>query len=111
MVLLNLIRKRLLNKEMQFDADVLNDFDEIKAAVSYSINGENFENIPFELSQNIIPQYKSIKGWNKDISKITNKNELPLELKEYISFIEDFVKVPIIMVSVGPDRKAIVDLR
>ncbi|MBI5540180.1 MAG: adenylosuccinate synthase [Bacteroidia bacterium] len=92
-------------------ADVLNEFDEIKAAVSYSIDGEIFENIPYDLSHNILPQYKSFKGWKKDISKNTNKNELPLELKEYIKFIEDFVKVPVIMVSVGPDRKAIVDLR
>ncbi len=92
-------------------ADVLNEFDEINAATSYSINGEIFENIPYDLSHNIIPQYKTFKGWKTDISKTTNKNELPVELKEYIKFIEDFVKVPIIMVSVGPDRKAIVDLR
>jgi adenylosuccinate synthase len=92
-------------------ADVLNDLDEIKAAVSYSVNGEIIENIPYDLSQNIIPQYKSFKGWKKNISKTTSKNDLPLELKEYIKFIENFVKVPVIMVSVGPDRKAIVDLR
>ena len=33
-----------------------------------------------------------------------NESELPKELKEYISFIESYVKVPINLISVGPDR-------
>lgn len=92
-------------------ADVLNNFDEIKAAVSYSVDGKIIENIPFDLSHNINPVFASFEGWKSDISNIRNKNELPFELLEYIRFVEDFVKVPVIMVSVGPDRKAVIDLR
>jgi adenylosuccinate synthase len=36
---------------------------------------------------------------------MTKYDELPIELKQYIQFIEDFVEVPIKIVSVGPDRK------
>jgi len=91
-------------------ADVLNDFDEIKAAVSYSVNGEIIKNVPFDLSQNIKPVYATFKGWKCDISKAKVKNDLPFELLEYIRFIEEFVNVPIKYVSVGADRNAIVDL-
>ena len=92
-------------------ADVLNDFDEIKVAVSYSIDGKIIENIPYELSQNIKPVYATFKGWKSDISNIRNKNQLPIELLKYIRFVEDFVKVPVILVSVGADRKAVIDMR
>ena len=45
------------------------------------------------------------------ISNIRNKNQLPIELLKYIRFVEDFVKVPVILVSVGADRKAVIDMR
>jgi len=92
-------------------ADVMNDFDEIKAATSYQINGELTQTFPFDISQSIFPQYTSFKGWKKDITACINKNNLPKELLDYIRFIEDFVKVPVHYVSVGPDRKAIVDMQ
>ena len=92
-------------------ADVMNDFDEVKAAIAYNIKGEIHENLPFDICQDITPMYASFKGWKTDITRFTTREELPIELKEYIRFIEDFVKVPVIYVSVGPDRKAIVDLQ
>ena len=51
------------------------------------------------------PVYKSFKGWNEDISKIKKFKDLPKTCKEYILFIEKFLKVSIKIVSVGPDRK------
>jgi adenylosuccinate synthase len=36
---------------------------------------------------------------------MTTYDELPVELKEYITFIEEVLEVPIKIVSVGPDRK------
>ena len=36
---------------------------------------------------------------------MTDYDEMPIELKEYIEFIEKEVEVPIVIVSVGPDRK------
>jgi adenylosuccinate synthase len=92
-------------------ADVMNDFEEIKTAVSYEINGKESASFPFDISQNVIPKFISFKGWKSDITSCNNKNQLPKELMEYIRFIEDFVNVPVIYVSVGPDRTAIVDMQ
>ena len=41
----------------------------------------------------------------KDIVDATTMNELPVELIDYLKFIENEVKVPITIISVGPDRK------
>lgn len=86
--------------------DVLNDFDTIKACVEYEIDGKRTMSMPFDSSEDAKPIYKEFKGWKTDISTATKESDLPKELMDYIKFIEDFVKVPVKMVSVGPDRHA-----
>lgn len=87
-------------------ADVMNDFDTIKAAVAYKINGKETMAMPFDVDEKVEPIYKEFKGWKKDISNIRNEKELPTELIDYLAFIANFVKVPIKIISVGPDRTA-----
>ena len=87
-------------------SDVMNDFDTIKACIAYKTNGKETMAMPFDSSEDVQPIYKEFKGWKKDISSARTEEELPQELKDYISFIEDFVKVPVKIVSVGPDRNA-----
>ena len=86
-------------------ADVLSGFDTIEICTAYDIDGIETHNLPFDLNLgNIKPIYKSFKGWTEDISKITKEQELPIEVRNYVSFIEEFVGVPIKLISVGPDR-------
>ena len=86
-------------------ADVLSGFDTIEICTAYDIDGIETHNLPFDLSLgNIKPIYKSFKGWSEDISKISKEEELPNEVHDYVSFIEEFVGVPIKLISVGPDR-------
>ena len=86
-------------------ADVLSGFDTIEICTEYNIDGINTSTLPFDLNLgNIKPIYKSFKGWTEDISKISKDEELPIELHNYVSFIEEFVGVPIKLISVGPDR-------
>tara|TARA_Y100000746_G_scaffold124855_1_gene106777 strand:+ start:640 stop:1914 length:1275 start_codon:yes stop_codon:yes gene_type:complete len=86
-------------------ADVLSGFDTIEICTEYNIGGIKTDTFPFDLNLgNIKPIYKSFKGWTEDISKISKDEELPVELHNYVSFIEEFVGVPIKLISVGPDR-------
>ena len=86
-------------------ADVLSGFDTIEVCTAYNIDGTKTDTLPFDLNLgNIKPIYKSFKGWTQDISKISKDEDLPIELHNYVSFIEDFVGVPIKLISVGPDR-------
>ena len=86
--------------------DVLNDFDTIKVAVGYTAEGRKLNSFPasIALCEKIEPEYVELKGWKCDIAKIRNYDELPVEAKEYISFIEKKLGVPVSIISVGPGR-------
>jgi len=85
--------------------DVLSDFDVIKICVGYSVSDKVYKDtIPFEMTEDIRPIYVDMKGWNEDITNCKTFDELPQEAKNYISFIQMEVNVPITRVSVGPDR-------
>lgn len=86
-------------------ADVLDSFDTIKVAQAYQIGDETTERYPFDIEMEITPIYKEFKGWKKDLTDVTDRNELPKEFIEFVEYIEQEVKVPIAIVSLGPDRK------
>jgi len=83
--------------------DVLDKLDVIKVCTRYSVRGVLSDEVPFNI-ETAEPVYKEFKGWKTDISNIKNWNDLPIETREYIKFIEDEVGVPITRISVGPDR-------
>lgn len=87
--------------------DVLSGLKEIKICIGYEINRQIYHHIPaaIEEIEQATPIYQTFKGWQKDISQITTYEELPKECKDYIKFIEDFINVPVALISVGPDRK------
>ncbi|MDR2773504.1 MAG: adenylosuccinate synthase [Tannerella sp.] len=87
-------------------SDVLDTFDTIKACVAYRINGSEVTTFPFETAEtDLTPVYIEIDGWKTDMTNIKNKNEFPEKFSAYLSFLEKELGVPIIIVSVGPDRE------
>jgi adenylosuccinate synthase len=87
-------------------ADVLNIFEEIKVCIAYELSlGEQIEKLPFEINElDAKPVYKTMKGWHCSLADVTQYEEFPEALKEYVTFLEEELKVPIKLVSVGPDR-------
>jgi adenylosuccinate synthase len=85
-------------------SDVLDSFETIKVAVAYEINGLQTDEFPYELNDSVKPVYKEFKGWKTPTSSIRTYEALPVELREYIEFIETQTNVPIKIVSVGPNR-------
>ena len=91
---------------MMMKADVLSGFKTIKVCTSYLYKGKEIEHFPYDIQQeNIEPIYKEFNGWDEDLTQKENFESLPNSLKEYISFIEKELNIPISIVSVGPDRK------
>ena len=90
---------------LMMKADVLNVFPTIKICTKYQLkNGEITEFLPYELvNEKITPVYTEIKGWSTPLAGGSEKN-IPAELSTYISFLERELKVPITLVSTGPDR-------
>ncbi|MBN3521778.1 adenylosuccinate synthase [Algoriphagus lutimaris] len=87
-------------------ADVLNIFEEIQVCTHYELpSGEKIDRLSFEISeQDVKPIYKTLKGWNCSLEGIDSYEKFPAELKEYVSYLEKELNVPINLVSVGPDR-------
>ena len=85
-------------------SDVLDNFDSIKAAVAYKIDGEVVTQFPFEVFDGIEPIYEEIPGWNTDMTQMQSEDEFPEAFKNYVSFLEEKLGVPIAIVSVGPNR-------
>ena len=85
-------------------SDVLDAFDTIKVCVAYDINGKKTESFPFEVNDDITPQYVELPGWKVDMTEMQSENEFPEEFNALLSFLEEQLEVPIKIVSVGPDR-------
>ena len=86
-------------------SDVMDTFDTIKACVAYNINGEETDDFPFEINENVKPVYIELPGWKMDMTKMQSENEFPEEFNAYLSFLEETLEVPVKIVSVGPDRE------
>lgn len=90
---------------MMMKGDVLSGFKTLKACTSYHYKGEDIFHFPFNIEkENVKVNYTEFEGWTEDLTRMTNATELPNNLRDYISFIEDFVGVKVTIVSVGPDR-------
>lgn len=87
--------------------DVYDELDEVKACVAYETEDETIERFPasVELLREVTPVTRSFPGWLQPIGGVESFDTLPKAAKEYISFIEEFVGVPVDIVSVGYERK------
>ncbi len=90
---------------MMMKADVLSGFETIKVCTGYHYKGEEIQHLPYTIDEFAVsPVYTELPGWKKDLTQMTTSDELPPALKGYIQFLEKELKVPIKIVSVGPDR-------
>lgn len=93
-----------VTKLIMMKGDVLDTFSTVKACVAYKMpDGEVIDHIPYDIS-NVEPVYKEFPGWETDITNITREEELPTKFMEYLKFVEEFLGVPVKIISVGPDR-------
>lgn len=91
-------------------SDVLSHFDTLRVCTAYKINGEVADELPYDINQPVEPVYTDMPSWKLDISGIRSKSALPVEMQDYLKFIESKVGIPITVISVGPDREQFVSL-
>ena len=100
-IMLNGVTKLIMMKP-----DVMSGFEKIKVCTHYKYKGETIDYIPFDVvNENIEPVFSEYNGWKINIDTITNVENIPKELNDYISYLESALELPIVIVSVGPDRK------
>ena len=90
---------------MMMKGDVLSGFKKIKVCTEYQYKGESVKHFPYTVNNNELkPIYSEFKGWKEDISKINKEDSLPKTFLDYVKYLELELKVPIAIISVGPDR-------
>ena len=88
-------------------ADVLNSLSEIKVCKSY--NSDKYENINFSESYILDSlhlkdsDYEVFPSWG-EIKELSKFEKLPYNLKKFISYIEEYLDIPIKIISLGPER-------
>ncbi|MBX3408996.1 MAG: adenylosuccinate synthase [Phycisphaeraceae bacterium] len=87
--------------------DVLGGFDTLKVCTAYEINGVRDDAFPPDAPtlEGARPVYETVPGFSQEISAAQSWEQLPEKARTYVRFIEDFVGVPVEIVSVGPGRE------
>ena len=93
--------------------DVLSSFAELSVATSYDAHvheQSRLRDCPATLLglDEVEARYESRPGWMADISGVRQYEDLPGPAREYVEWIEKLVGIPIVMLSVGPDREQVV---
>lgn len=89
-------------------ADVLNDFESIEAGTSYTLNGKETLEIPFEIPEDVQVNYTSHKGWNQSLEAVKEYKDVPEKLSDFITYVEKYLDTPVTMVSTGPGREELI---
>ena len=86
--------------------DVLDGIQRLQVGTDYLLNDEPINYLPSAAEQYGMckPVYREFPGWPGSVSQCRSWDELPTEAKNYLRFIEEYLGLPIKMVSVGPGR-------
>ena len=87
--------------------DVLAGLKTLKVCTAYMLDGQKITTVPARISdfERCVPLYEELPGFSEDISGIRNYDDLPVNAKKYIEFIEKLIGIEVVIVSVGPDAE------
>jgi adenylosuccinate synthase len=91
--------------------DIYDNFPSIKICTAYEFKGEALTSFPSDIAilEKCQPIYEEVDGWQESIRGIRNFKKLPVGARNYMSRLEDLLSCPISLVSVGPDRRQIIE--
>jgi adenylosuccinate synthase len=87
--------------------DVLSGFDSLKVCVAYRLEGKTTRAFVADAPTlaRCVPVYETLPGWREEIGDCRALDELPLNARAYLQCIEQYVGVPIRLISVGAGRE------
>jgi len=105
-IMLNGVTDLVLTK-----ADILSGMSEVPVCTAYEINSETRDlTAPTSVDDSVRPAWKFLDGWDFPFSKINQQSQVPKELKLFISFLEEELKIPVKYLSTGPQREELIIL-
>ncbi|MBU6342282.1 MAG: adenylosuccinate synthase [Bacteroidetes bacterium] len=89
--------------------DVLNSFAEIAAATQYQYDGREQDQLPYDLcSTSIEPVLRHFEGWQCSLDHVQHFDQLPRQARLFLEAIEQYLGIPVKMVSTGPEREKLI---
>lgn len=89
--------------------DVLGYLDEIPVCTGYESGGVVTTDFPVSARLDAArPVCETLPGWRGDISEVRTFDGLPRQARDYVTRVEEMVRVPITMISVGSHRDAVI---
>ena len=100
-VAVNSVSSIMLNK-----LDILSGIDPIRLCVAYEVDGRRVEAWPSSAAvlASATPVYEDFAGWPEPIHDVRSLADLPENARRYVAALEELAGVPIVLVSVGPER-------
>lgn len=99
-VMINGVTRLIITK-----IDVLSHFKSFMVCTAYEYEGKTIRHFPSAVEPGSLkPLLTEVTGWNTDLTDIKSPRDLPPEVHDFLTLIQDYVKVPIQIVSTGPDR-------
>lgn len=87
--------------------DVLAGFDSLQVCTHYTIDGETTDRFlpdAYALTH-AQPVYESLPGFPElDSKAIRSRAQLPDNARRYVDFVENYLALPVSIISIGPDR-------
>ena len=91
--------------------DVLDGLESIKVCVGYEGGTQNFGVFSSDAVASLKPIYEELPGWQESTVGAKSLDQLPQAARDYIRYIEQWLNVPVDIVSTGPDREETLVLR
>ena len=100
-VAVNSVSSIMLNK-----LDILSGIESIPLCVAYEVDGRRVDRWPSSAAVlgRATPIYEHFEGWSEPIHDVRSLAGLPDRARRYVSAVEELAGVPIVLVSVGPER-------
>jgi len=87
--------------------DVLDILPRLQICVGYKLDGHTIDYFPGNVAtlEKCQPIYEELPGWQVPTSHIRQYEQLPLEARQYLARLEEFISCPINIISVGARRE------
>jgi adenylosuccinate synthase len=93
--------------------DVLTGWEKIPVCVAYEVEGVRVDELPASQTDfhHAKPIYEYLPGWKENISTAKSIDDLPVNAREYVKFLEKASGAPISAIGVGPGRDETIEVR
>ncbi|MGW8249143.1 MAG: adenylosuccinate synthetase, partial [Anaerolineales bacterium] len=92
--------------------DILSGLEQVKICSAYRSDGDNMQDLPFGPGNidSFSPIYEELPGWQADLRGCRSWEQLPGAARAYILRIEELCRIPVRLISVGPERDQVVEI-